>query len=153
MKRGRDVKRQANVEQEYRSEVGRRGEKASPSMRLRYIRVVCEKKFKTAISIKFNLAQVSNQTQRRNETEGMGRLPSLPCKSPSLGSRGPQLRLPTIILKGRPFTEIYGFTWNFRLKFTASLLANVIPISVNRQRARPFHFRSRHPTFVGHCYN
>ena len=75
----RDEKRQrvkkasecrANVE--YRYEGGRRGEKASPSMRLRYIRVVCEKKFKTAISIKFNLAQVSNQTRRRNETEGMG---------------------------------------------------------------------------------
>lgn len=135
-------RRQSVKAEEYRARMGRRPEREEgearrirPEYEITLHPCGLRKKFKTAISIKFNLAQVSNQTQRRNETGG-----SLPCKSPT-GPRGPQLRLPTIILKGRPFSEIYGFTWNFRLKFSRVPPAGVIPISVNSPSAR-FHFRS-----------
>lgn len=125
MKRG---KRRTNIEQEWedvRVDV-EEARKNRPKYEITLHPCGLRKKFKPAISIKFNLAQVSNQAQWRNETGGQPLFP--PSKLPH-GPRGPQLRLPTIILKGRPLSEIYGFTWNFRLKLCPSD-QRVIPISV-----------------------
>lgn len=97
-----------------------------------------------AISIKFNLAQVSIQNWcGAMKPEGVGR-PSPPhpfsFKSTQLG-----LKLPTIILKGRPFSEIYGFAWNFRLNIHCIHLPLSFQFRIGRQiasRLVPFYFRN-----------
>lgn len=86
-------------------------------MRLHYTRVVCERNSRRQFRLNLILRRFRFRTGAAQwNRRGLGRpLPS-PQRANSAG-----LRLPTIILKGRPFSEIYGFTWNFRLKFTVSV--------------------------------
>lgn len=98
-----------------------------------------------AISIKFNLAQVSIQNWcGAMKPEGVGR-PSPPPHPLSFKSTPLGLRLPTIILKGRPFSEIYGFAWNFRLNIHCIHLPLSFQFRIGRQiasRLVPFYFRN-----------
>lgn len=95
-KRANERKRKGekNVEQEWEGVIveGRKQGRIRPKYEITLHPCGLRKKFKTAISIKFNLAQVSNQALRRNETGGLP--PGIPCKSLTSGPRGPQLKLP-----------------------------------------------------------
>lgn len=84
--KGRKHGGEKNLEQEWEDVIvdGRKQGRIRPKYEITLHPCGLRKKFKTAISIKFNLVQISNQPVRRNETGG---LPLLSHVSHSL--RGP----------------------------------------------------------------
>lgn len=121
-KEERNERRQSMKANEYRARMVRGRKKKREgfdrSMRLHYIRVVCGRNSRR--QFRLNLILHRFRIKRSGAMKPEGRpVASLPCKS-AIGPRGSELRLPTIVLKGRPFSGIYGFMLNFRLKFSAS---------------------------------